>query len=350
MTIDQKDTTLMLPFYKIGQGFCGTVWASSTTGPAFKREDGGPGRSLENDYQMHQIVQQSLGQTTFKNSHLRVKVPICHRLIKPDKEEDRNWWTENLERFPPGYAPCNTLQSQRIPPFPLHTRELLVSRFCPAELREEILNSKANEDCLIRPYLGRKRILQHRSSSPLGSAPRRRVRSFFSLRNYPLHVDQMGELGIPARDIRLYARMMANALATLHWVGEIDANDVEFVLAPLPPPSPSSSFPSSPSHSPPNLISNVLGDHTMWILDFDLCRSLPVNAAGMEQAATAFLRNDPFYPRPGKEDSVLWYVFREQYLWTAEECCCRLTVGCPSEGKKRLLLSRLFVELVENGH
>ena len=349
MTKSHKDAKSMLPFHKIGQGFCGTVWASSTTGPAFKREDGDPGRSLENEYQMYQIVQHSLSQTTIKNNHLRVQVPDCHRLIRPDTEEDRNWWRENLERFPSGYTPCNTLQSQRIPPFPLHTRELLVSKFCSAELREGILKSKANEDCLIRPYLGRTRIRQH-GSSPLDSATR--ARSFFSLRNYPLHVDQMGELGIPARDIRLYARMMANALATLHWVGEIDANDVEFVLAPLPPPpsAPPSPPPSSPAHNPPNIISNVLGDHTMWILDFDLCRSLPVNAAGMEQAATAFLRNDPFYPRPGREDSVLWNVFREQYLRTAEECCCRLTVGCPTEGKRRLLLSRLFIELVENGH
>ncbi|PLB42622.1 zinc finger protein [Aspergillus candidus] len=293
---------------------------------------------------MHQIVQHSLNQTTIKNSHLRVQVPDCHRFIRPDTEADQEWWRDHLHRFPPGYAPCNTLQSQRIPPFPLHTRELLVSRFCPVDLGEEILNSKANEDCLIRPYLGRRRIRQH-GSTPLGSAPRRRVRPFFSLRNYPLHEDQMEELGIPARDIRLYARMMANALATLHWVGEIDANDVEFVLAP-PPPTTSTQSTQNPS----NVIFNVFGSHTMWILDFDLCRSLPINAAGMEQAATAFLRNDPFYPRPGRDDPGLWSVFREQYLRTAEECCCRLTVGCSSEGKKRLLLSRLFVELVENGH
>jgi hypothetical protein len=46
----------MAVFYKIGTGFCGTVWTStddSLKNYAFKREDGGPGRSLLNDYDMH---------------------------------------------------------------------------------------------------------------------------------------------------------------------------------------------------------------------------------------------------------------------------------------------------------
>jgi hypothetical protein len=34
--------TMTFTLHKIGQGFCGTVWAAAPTGPAFKREDGGP--------------------------------------------------------------------------------------------------------------------------------------------------------------------------------------------------------------------------------------------------------------------------------------------------------------------
>lgn len=33
-------------------------------------------------------------------------------------------------------------------------------------------------------------------------------------------------------DLSQYVRAMAEALATMHWVGEIDGNDIEFVLAP----------------------------------------------------------------------------------------------------------------------
>jgi hypothetical protein len=37
------------------------------------------------------------------------------------------------------------------------------------------------------------------------------------------------ELGLPARD---YTTAMADTLAFLHWVAKVDANDIEFVLAP----------------------------------------------------------------------------------------------------------------------
>lgn len=39
----------------------------------------------------------------------------------------------------------------------------------------------------------------------------------------------MGDLGL---DLHRYARAMAEALAYMHWCVGIDANDVEFVLAP----------------------------------------------------------------------------------------------------------------------
>lgn len=42
----------------------------------------------------------------------------------------------------------------------------------------------------------------------------------------------MEELGIPDQDMRGYAEVMAETLAIMHWVVRVDANDVEFVLAP----------------------------------------------------------------------------------------------------------------------
>ena len=43
----------MFKFRRIGAGFCGSVWAPDQREPfAFKREDGGPGRSLLNDFVM----------------------------------------------------------------------------------------------------------------------------------------------------------------------------------------------------------------------------------------------------------------------------------------------------------
>lgn len=52
------------------------------------------------------------------------------------------------------------------------------------------------------------------------------------MRNLPLHLDQMEEVGLFQHDMSLYARIMAEALALLHWIGKVDGNDIEFVLAP----------------------------------------------------------------------------------------------------------------------
>ncbi|KAK2836971.1 hypothetical protein FQN49_006540, partial [Arthroderma sp. PD_2] len=137
-------------FHRIGAGFCGTVWALRPDYPltqdAFKREDGGPGRSLQKEYKMHKIVLSAVGQY---GGSLHASIPRCHQFITPED----SWWSENLEKFPDGYAPCNTIRSDRIPPVGQHTRELLIDRFCPAPLVSEIKASDVNRDCLIRPYL-----------------------------------------------------------------------------------------------------------------------------------------------------------------------------------------------------
>lgn len=53
----------------------------------------------------------------------------------------------------------------------------------------------------------------------------------FSLRNLPLHLDQLETLMV-ADDIKQYARAMAETLAAMHWIGQMDGNDIESVLAP----------------------------------------------------------------------------------------------------------------------
>jgi len=45
---------------------------------------------------------------------------------------------------------------------------------------------------------------------------------------------------------------------------------------------------------------NVLGEHTMWMLDFDLYTDMSMDEEGMQKAVRAYWRNDPFYPHPGK--------------------------------------------------
>ncbi|KAJ9202460.1 hypothetical protein DTO164E3_1049 [Paecilomyces variotii] len=328
----------MSKFRRIGAGFCGTVWAEPDDSSAFKREDGGPGRSLTNDFEMHKRVIQSLEQlhalkknnatiheTVTANappetSPTIITIPTCYRFITP---ADTDWWDTNLIKFPEGYTPCNVIHAQRIPPISQPVREFLIDTYCPPSITEEIKASDTNRDCLIRPYLGRRRVLPTESSQDGdngGPSSRRppRQRAFFSLRNFPLHIDQMEQLGISYSDLEVYTRGMADALATMHFNAGIDANDVEFVLAP-PPPSHNTALSSLSERDEYPVISNVLGTHMMWILDFDCCRDIAVDEEkGLEQVITAFLRNDPFYPRPSSSED-LWRVFRVRYIWTVQE-------------------------------
>lgn len=228
--------TAMTKFRRIGAGFCGTVWTppfdgSPYFGYAFKREDGGPGRSLLNDSVMHQRV-----LSAFESMPVQIHIPRFEEFITPDDA----WWKYNLDSFPSGYSPCSTIMSERIPSISESARDLLIDTYCSAELAAEIKCSEANQDSLVRPYLGRN-IFHTRPS---------RFKAF-SLRNYPLHLDQMQELRL-SRNLQFYAQIMAESLAVMHWGAGIDANDVEFVLAP----------PGSSEQKHP-VISNCLGEYVM---------------------------------------------------------------------------------------
>lgn len=148
------------------------------------------------------------------NNPPQITVPECYRLIRPS---DQDWWSENLQRFPRNFKACNALQSQRVPPFSEATRELLIDKYCPPEIKAEVSRSIKNRACIIRVYLGRRRIRQE---------PGRRSKfNGFSLRNYPLHVDQW-KTWASCHDMSLYARTKVEALATLHWIGKMDGNNI----------------------------------------------------------------------------------------------------------------------------
>ncbi|KAM0284412.1 hypothetical protein ACHAQH_001988 [Verticillium albo-atrum] len=207
-----------MPIQRIGMGHCGSVWASKTI-IALKREDGGPGRSLANGHAIHRLLLAAAADSPSTricpSSIHQVNVPLCHGFLAPEDPA----WSAILPRLPAGYTSCNALLSERIPPMPEPARRLLVERYCPESLCDSILAGPKNEDCIIRAYLGRRR-LQRKAASRFAA---------FSLRNYPLHADQMEDLGL---DLPGYAAAMAQALAFMHWEARVDANDVEFVLAP----------------------------------------------------------------------------------------------------------------------
>ncbi|KAH6693847.1 zinc finger protein-domain-containing protein [Plectosphaerella plurivora] len=278
------------PLRRIGHGFCGSVWANpdDEAGSVVKREDGGPGRSLANDYEMHLRMLRL-------HSRAQINVPCQPVFVDPSHP----FWDDALANFPPGYTACNGLISERIPAMPRASRNLLISKYCAALLRDQISQDENNEDCIIRLYLGRRRRAGVSASRFTA----------FTHRNHPLNADQMEEMNL---DLPRYARAMADSLALMHWTVGIDANDVEFVLAPKR----STTFGEDCTLGGATCTQGELEEHALWILDLDCCRSISMDKEGMDRAVPAFYRNDPFYPRPGKGDADVetWEAFREQYL------------------------------------
>lgn len=120
----------------------------------------------------------------------------------------------------------------------------------------------------------------------------------------------------------------------MHWGARIDANDVEFVLAP------------PRAESAPSIFqSNYMGPHNLWILDFDCCQPLSMDEAGVERACATFYKNDPFYPRPEGEtaaDKELWNVFRQTFLKNSQ-----VILGNNSGDK--ILAEKLMERIEEEG-
>ena len=87
--------------------------------------------------------------------------------------------------------------------------------------------------------------------------------------SYYLHVDQVENL---QPDGALYARIMAEMIADLFWRTHIDANDMEFILAPLRRNHITQFVENSAQSTTIN--SHVSGEHVVWIHDFDFCKHL----------------------------------------------------------------------------
>lgn len=122
---------------------------------------------------------------------------------------------------------------------------------------------------------------------------------------------------------------MAEALAMMHSYGEIDVNDVKFILAPLPSTAPSATG---------TVHSTVLEEHAMWLLDFDCCRQISMDGKSIDQAVAVFFENNPL-PRPSTRGSpyqALSELFYNKYLQPSS--------GILGGDSPRPQLPRIFVE------
>ncbi|KAF1348042.1 zinc finger protein-domain-containing protein [Delphinella strobiligena] len=281
-----KHESQTCPTYRrIGAGHCGSVWTSDISSlVVLKRGDGAETRHLWKEYYMQTRLLEALARIPHPEKKLSIHVPYCYRYTK---ESDTQWWSEQLARFQRG---C-----RRVPQF----------------LR--------------------------------------------------------------------YAETMAQSLAVMHWEAGLDAGDVEFVLG--APRSalqdqvelvPSSTIAILPYNSctrwrePPGKTTTMTAPDTwcrkphlhayeaskaktmataldLWLLDFDCCSLITMDAHGIEKAASTFYRNDPYYPRPCSPESPdlgIWEVFRKSYLESSKRILERKNLEV---GLAEMFIARLIV-------
>ena len=294
-------------FEKLGEGQTGTVFGLTGTELALKVAKKDRQDQLWNDHVIHRTVQDAFERA---GVHLSQNIAIP-RYVQFVNRQHELFWQENLPRFPTDFEiPVRyAFATTRIFTLPLPIRDSIVEAFAPKEVKsnkDQFLANPANKHCLVRLYLGRRQ--------------QRQLTHQFRLRNFDLTVGEMEWLRC---DTHKYAKTMARALAILHWVAHVDANDVEFVLGSAPVMANIPSIEELELLTKDNIGSitpNLDFRHRsvgIWLLDFDQCQKFQKNAAGMELLKQGFWMNDPYYPRPSstnQKDVALWTAFKEAYL------------------------------------
>ena len=254
------------------------------------------------DYRLHSQIRYAFGITL----HIHVPEPFAHILPKNDR-----WWREHGILFPPTKRTpypdkqrLNILVAERILPLPKVVRLCLMDAFCHEDLKEIALHDHGNKDALARVYLGTRR--------PAVPHP-----TEIFLRNFELTLDKIDRLKLPKLE---YAQYIAEALAVIHWEAEIDGRDIEFVLGGSPTVLKDYTVKCDTQPQDTEMSCNFQRREVkLWVLDFNQCRPMTMDASGCQKAAAAFWDNDAYYPRPtSTQETELWDRFELVYLETAD--------------------------------
>lgn len=324
------------PFRKIGAGACGAVFAQDGRGFVVKLAKSDDHLELWNDYLKHTTIAAKFQHYIVNND---VRIPACHYFVP----KDRTSWFDHYHGL--GTAaeqicnlPTAALVTERIIPLPLPTRTKLVRKYCDERIKEKALADPANQDCLVRVYLGS---MQGKSGQAL-----------FSLRNLKLHLNQMSGLQL---NIEAVAQGMGKALAVMHWAAKTDARDVEFVLGSSSKKAPMALNPKQLELLPPYTYTGPETDKhgdlfrrttELFVLDFNQVRSITMDDAGVAMAVEALCLNDPYYPKPLRTSEVerqVWKAFVVGYLRASED----ILVGEEGVGSEFLSLPRKFIRGVK---
>ncbi|KAG9192736.1 hypothetical protein G6011_11470 [Alternaria panax] len=138
------------------------------------------------------------------------------------------------------------------------------------------------------------------------------------------------------------AKVLAEALAHCYWKAQVDANDVEFVLARS---TISNAVQDRVEGHLPRPVFRIQGQElVIWMLDYDCVHTLSQDMEGITKAAHAFWRNDPYFPQPyaygqTSHDSELWEIFKTNFLHVSR---------CMIIEKEEGIMDELKLELPQN--
>ncbi|KAI6088868.1 hypothetical protein F4821DRAFT_83948 [Hypoxylon rubiginosum] len=277
----------------IGEGPQGIVYERLGSILATKKElPTNKGRRLSEEFAIHRKVFAAF--TKYKvYSDIHVPQPydftpgelISPQLLSQMPENDRQ--------------PSDIVTMERILPLPKVVRKAIIQKFHPDGIvRDEhrvtqILDERENKHCLARVYLGMETLPIPKES--------------FSLRNFPLTLDRMVDLGLDAKH---FAVMIGNAYAIMHWAAIITGDDVEFVLGTSA--SPNNDFQHRRVH--------------MYLLDFGRCDTVnTVNINEYQEDVFQALkrsmvrhRNQIYLPHP-RRNTELYQAWKSAYMSTSDK-------------------------------
>ncbi|KIY00432.1 uncharacterized protein Z520_04117 [Fonsecaea multimorphosa CBS 102226] len=327
-------------FTQVGKGQCGSVWAFPDTTKVLKVMNKGKEDQLHNDYCNHARIEEAFRQT-LSSFRRNISLPKLGPWVGPGNEM---FWEEHRSLFVPGDSvqPTSGFVSERIFPVQGPVRSAIVDAFAPRDVKRNkkaFLSHQENQDCLIRIYLGRRQ--------------NRQTTNTFRLRNFDMTVNEMEFLQL---DTVLYAEILAQMLAIIHWKANLDANDVEFVFggAPVHKELPTAAELQATAIADIGKLMSPIDFHHrsigIWVLDFDQCKDFSADMDGVKQLERGFYFNDPYYPRPVSEhpnDVALWKTFKECYLatsaaFTTSDMPLQFIDAVEAEGRKRRAGGSLF--------
>jgi len=198
---------------QIGQGLQATIYEQLGLRPVFKKEK--PSNSalrtnLLNEYRIHAHMEAAwreyggLVGSEMLVPRLEGYSPASGTVVGVEVEArgGEGFWGQGMGLSEGDECSTAVVGMERIYPLPKVVRRALVAEFYGGEEdKEEVLGYGPNKHCLVRPYSGLKR-------------PPPPPRGEFTLRNFPLYLDDMERLGV---DLGYLIREVAKGFALMHW-------------------------------------------------------------------------------------------------------------------------------------